>query len=91
MGLITKTVKVKLANNYKYYEDLGYEIPKHKNKKGEYRLNLGEFIEVKVEDLPKNSHYIVDCKCDGCGKNLVWAYSDYNAQVKEEGKTYCLK
>ena len=91
MGLITKTVKVKLANNYKYYEDLGYEIPKHKNKKGEYRLNLGEFIEVKVEDLPKNSNYIVDCKCDGCGKNLVWVYSDYNAQVKEEGKTYCLK
>ena len=28
--LITKTVKVKLSNNIKYYENLGYEIPRVK-------------------------------------------------------------
>ena len=79
MGLVTKTVKLKWNSRYKkYYESLGYVYTKMND----------EFI-VNVEDLQKGSRVKVSCKCDGCGKDLVWAYQDYNNIVKDDGCTYC--
>ena len=79
MGLISKNAKVKWhSKNKKYYGDLGYIYTK-----------IGDEFEVKIEDLPKSSHTKVECKCDGCGKDLFWTYNDYNHVVKEDGSTYC--
>ena len=79
MGLITETVKVKWSRGRKaYYESLGYKYTK-----------MGDEFLVKVKDLTKGSNVEVNGKCDGCGKDLVWSYNDYNHVVKEDGCTYC--
>ena len=91
MGLITKTVFVELRTNVKYYEELGYEIPYVKNKKGKLFVPRGTKLEVKVEDLPKESHIIVERECDGCGKKKFIEYRAYLKQVREDGKIYCSK
>ena len=79
MGLITKIAKVQISsNNVKYYENLGYTIPtreatpsyRQKHKK-DYCYDIGKEIEVKVEDLSKGSHVIVECQCDYCGREIV--------------------
>jgi len=91
MGLITKEVEVKLAHkNIKYYENLGYEIPREKGKWG-ITVKHGTKIKVKVKDLTKSSRVYVDVQCDGCGeiKKVLWG--DYNKCSKEDGKYYCLK
>ena len=92
MGLISKTVEVTLnARNCKYYEDLGYKIPREFDNKGRLRVPRGTKILVKVEDLSKGSHVRVECKCDYCGEKLNWEYKAYNVQVHEKGETYCQK
>ena len=79
MGLISKSAMVKWNGaNKKHYESLGYVFTK-----------IGDEFEVRVEDLTKGSITKVKCKCDGCGKNLYWAYNDYNHIVKRNGNTYC--
>lgn len=52
MGLITKEVEILLTNNVKYYEDLGYKIPREKNKQGKLTVPIGSKILVKINDLP---------------------------------------
>ena len=80
MGLISKSVKIKWTNaTKKHYENLGYL----------YTYDKDEF-EVKVEDLPLNSHVEVDCVCDGCGKELKPTYRDYNKN-KKDNNIYCRK
>ena len=92
MGLISKTVEITLnARNCKYYEDLGYKIPRELDSKGRLRVPRGTKILVKVEDLSKGSHVRVECKCDYCGEKLNWEYKAYNVQVHEKGETYCQK
>ena len=79
MGLISKTVKVKWNGaNKKHYEASGYVYTK-----------IGDEFEVEVNDLTKTTHTKVKCKCDGCGKDLIWAYDKYNLYVKDNGDTYC--
>ena len=79
MGLISKTVNVKWHGKTRnYYESLGYVYTKN-----------GDEFEAKVEDIPKGSHVKVNCKCDGCGKDLIWKYRDYYKCAKENGHTYC--
>ena len=93
MGLITKEVEVTLGvKNVKFYEDLGYEIPKKKNKWGKVTIPRGTKIKVKVEDLQEGSKAIVECVCDNCKQFLPPKYyRDYKRFVKEDGKTYCQK
>ena len=65
--LISKEVEIKLnGKNIKYYEDLGYEIPRRKDKWGEITVSRGTTIMVKVEDLPDGSHAEIQCLCDYC-------------------------
>ena len=80
MGLISTEVIVKWGtSNKKWYENKGYSYTK-----------IGSEFEVKVEDLSNGSSTKVDCKCDGCGKdlnNIIWY--DYKKQVNDDGKYYC--
>lgn len=56
--------------NYKYYEDLGYEIPKCKNKEGKLVLLKGSKIYVNQADVPKKSNMKIIVTCDRCGKDF---------------------
>lgn len=83
--LITKEVEVTLSSKYfRYYEDLGYDIPKELNKYGITKYILGTKITVKVEDLPKGSHAIIEVICDYCLKEdkittIKKSYRSYNS------------
>lgn len=92
MGLISTEVEVGLGGkNIKYYENLGYEIPRITNQKVS-SIKQGTIIKVKVEDLPKHSSVLVDVKCDNCGKeltNIIW--DNYTKRVHENNKYYCKK
>ena len=56
MGLITKEVEVCVCSNkQKYYESLGYNIPREKNNNGRMRVPRGSKIKVKVEHLSEKS------------------------------------
>lgn len=92
MGLLSTEVEVKLCGKYiKYYENLGYEIPKYYDKKHQkYTVKNGTTIIVKVIHLPKNSNVYVNAVCDGCGKELRRMYNTYNKQI-HDGKCYCHK
>lgn len=87
--LIENEVEVGISGNIKYYESLGYEIPKHINY-GKIFVPRGTKIKVKVQDLLKHSNVRVHCTCDypGCDKILEWSWECYN-YYNHEGKTYC--
>ena len=93
MGLISKEVEINLhPSNIKYYEELGYYIPK---KIGKYAItvSIGTTIKVKVEDLPKGSNVKVEVKCDceQCKKPNIklLSWQDYKKQINKYGKYYC--
>ena len=87
MGLISKEIEVSIGNNAKYYENLGYAIPRRKQY-GKVSIPKGTKIKVKVEDLPKGSNMKVLIKCDCCEKEYEIAYHVY-INHNHEGKTYC--
>ena len=91
MGLITKTVDVILHRNIKYYEELGYDIPRVENECHKMVVPRGSKIKVKVEDLQEQSHAIVERRCDGCGRKVSMEYRSYLKVVHDDGKTYCGK
>lgn len=65
--LITKEVEVMIgSNNIKYYENLGYIIPRSKDKWGEYTVPRGTKIIIKIEDLLKSTKVYIKCYCDDC-------------------------
>lgn len=88
--LITKEVEIELYNDIKYYESLGYPIPRVTNKWGHSAVPKGTKIIIKVEHLLKNSEIRVDCICDGisCGKLLNIFWCNY-LKTNKDGKTYC--
>lgn len=89
--LISKEVEIGVGSaNYKYYENLGYNIPKHynKNKKRDQFIK-GAKIKVKVEDL-LISNVMVKVKCDECGKEYYVKYQGYLNCLRDD-KYYCLK
>ena len=92
MGLITEEVDISPCRQTKYYEELGYSIPrvlqKCKDKKY-YAVPRGTTIRVKISDLPKGSHANVICICDGCGKIIEMMYKQYT-KCNHNGKIYCL-
>ena len=77
--ILTKEVDVTVhRNNKKYYNNLGYDISK-------------DIITVKIEDLTKGCHTIIDVCCDYCGKDKKMRYDDYNFKVLKGGKCSCDK
>ncbi len=80
--LINNTVKIKKnSNNYKYYNNLNYEVDNQ------------QFFEVKVQDLAKTSHVNVNVKCDICGLEKKISYFSYqrNISSSEENIYTCIK
>ena len=92
MGLLTKEVEVTLhPANIDYYENLGYIIPRYRNKndnQGIMRVKRGTTIVVKTNDLLPSSSVMVDIECDGCNELLHRSFIDYS-RSKHGDKYYC--
>lgn len=91
MGLLNTEIEIVLYNNIKHYESLGYDIPRVKNKRGEYVVPKGTKILVQQKDLPKGSGQLVNVECDNCKKHYKMIYHNYlKSQKFHNGKTYCV-
>ena len=91
MGILQDTVKVRLTNkNIKYLEELGYFIPRYKNKRNKNVVKNGTCINIKTKDLLNGSHYEVNVECDCCKKQYNLKYYLYIKQ-NINGKIYCNK
>lgn len=91
MGLISTEVDVNPCGKIKYYESLGYIIPRVIQKckyTKYYSVPRGTTIRVKVLDLPKGSHANIICMCDECGKTIEMMYKQY-IKCNHDGKIYC--
>lgn len=87
MGLISTEVEVNAIGNVKYYEDLGYYIPRvYENYK--WAIKRGTKIKVKVSDLSSGSNVVVKVKCDCCGKEKDLEYSKYIKNIKSNNNLY---
>lgn len=92
MGLISKEIEVTLGgSNIKYYEELGYKIPRIKNKWGKVQIPRGTKIKVKVKDLQHNYSGKVQVECSNCKKIINIQWIKYNKYVKKDGTYYCKK
>lgn len=73
-----KLLKVKISSsNWKYYE-------KYKP------YNVGDIIEIKPLELPKNSKVKITAICDICGDSKKICYQGYRKQY-ENGNFYCCR
>ena len=97
MGIISKTVKIRLSSgNIKWFEEKGYHIPRtekiYPNNDGGYKKTYtttqGTEITVNVEDLKPNSSAKVNVICDMCEKEYKVEWKKY-LQQNHDGKTYC--
>jgi len=94
--LLTKEVEIGLGGgNAKYYENLGYEIPREVSKYGKLVISKSLKLKVRVNDLKNNSvvKVYVKCDCEDCTtpitKPVVW--QAYLKCVKDDGNYYCQK
>lgn len=89
MGLITQEVEVTLVSHMiKYYQDLGYEVPRQINKYNNLVVPRGTKIKIDVYDLPRGSDIYVKVKCDNCGISKTTKWKHYNNRFKDK-KYYC--
>ena len=76
--LLDKTVLVHTKYRYEYYKKRGYACSTDKK------------VEVKIEDLPKESRYKFRVACDNCGKEYLILSCNYFRQiVYHPNKIYC--
>lgn len=88
--LLSKEIDVMLSpKTTNHYEQIGYLIPREKDKRGRVTVPRGTMIKVKVGDLLKGSMERVMVKCDECCKIISVVYSAYNKCVHDDGKYYC--
>ena len=89
----TETDVVLSGENIKYYENLGYYIPRRIDSKNNISIRMGTRIRVKVEDLPNNSHSIVSVRCDNldCNEIIDITWRDYNDRIINNYNCYCKK
>lgn len=87
--LLTKEVEVVLSGtNIKYYEDLGYEIPRVLGHNDKLVVKKGTTITIHIEDLQPTSSMKVYVMCDICKERVSYIrYHDYNRQ--KHGDVYC--
>lgn len=94
MAILETEIMIKLPHaKIKYFELLGYEIPRHIDNQGKLRFTTGSQILVKVEHLTKGSHVEVTKICDDCGKRIPnQKYSNIiNSRNRGDGKDRCSK
>jgi hypothetical protein len=68
LAILETEVWVGIMKNAKYYEKLGYVIPKYKDKRQRMKIKRGTKILVKVEDLSSGSNVKLTKICDDCGE-----------------------
>lgn len=51
--------------------------------------NIGDFIEIDICDLSKNSHLIVECECDVCGNKKNIQYKSYVSSISKYNYYTC--
>jgi 5'-nucleotidase len=85
IGLHSKTIK--------HLKELGYKIPQIPDINGKLRVPYGTKIKVKIIDLPKESHHLINVKCDNpnCNQILNVEWRAYLKYLREDGKYYCVK
>lgn len=91
MGLVSEYTTVGLNSSViSYYENLGYEIPRRKDKQGRLSVPQGATIEVKISDLtPSSNQYVeVRCDCDTCNRTKRIMYSKYNKNINSNNGLY---
>jgi hypothetical protein len=87
--LVTKEVEINIThNNYKHYQDLGYDIKMFINKKGKSSPRRQKIV-VKVEDLSPTSSVNVEICCDACQRLKTVQYIRYYNH-NHNGRTYCI-
>ena len=59
-------------------------------KKG-YILKIGDYVNIKIEDLIIGSPILVDTACDICGKEKKMRFKTYNINIIDDGLYYCTK
>jgi len=92
MGLLSTEVEIGITGKTaRYYEQLGYDIPKYFDRHGDLRVKNGTKITVKVNDLSYGSSAKVDVECDCCKNKYPMTYSNYNKINHHDGKIYCKK
>lgn len=77
MPVISRFVELKITNQGKYYEALGYG-----------HIKQGTLVCVPIQDLPKNSNKMVRCKCDICPAEFDRKYQAV-LDVRSKGRLLC--
>jgi len=86
--LITKNVEINLKGRaIKYYEDLGYEIPRYIGIKNKLAVKKDSIIIIKSKDLPPCSEVEIEVQCDYCGKIIKRLWKDYYKRKLKEDST----
>lgn len=88
--ILDEYVKITLnPSNIKYFELLGYEIPRYKDSKGRMSVKTGTELMVKVSDLNSGSHCIINVACDICGRRRELEYRVYLKNIKKYNMYTC--
>lgn len=77
--------------NLRYYENLGYEIPRKKDKWGKLRVPKGTKIIIKTSDLQKKSNVKIRVSCDNCNKEIIVSNDNYTKAIDRFGEYFCQK
>lgn len=91
MTVLENEIWITLTNNViKYYEELGYVIPKVENKRGRIIVKNGTKILVKVDHLPKASNVIITRICNKCGDKRELKYVNV-LRHRKNGEDLCVR
>ena len=89
MGIVNEFTTVGLNGSViSYYENLGYEIPRRKDKEGRLKIPSGATINVKTTDLSPSSNQIIEAECDCCKKHKKIQYNQYNQNINRNNGLY---
>lgn len=92
--IISKSIEIPLhPKTIKYYESLGYEIPRFPSKYNKSILSTpnGTKIVIKIEDLPLMSNLKVEYQCDYCGEKDWKTYCNLTISRDIIPKDCCVK
>jgi len=84
-----KVSNVRIAGNVRYYENLGYIIPKHTDNRGRLSVKRGTYLEVNIEDIPEKSEEKINIICDYCKRGYISKIIYYYGGHKEINKDCC--
>jgi len=84
-------IEIDITNNYRYYESLGYIIPKYIDLQNRLKVKKGTKIFVKIDDIPHGSNISIPVVCDYCEESYSPKIQDYYIGHKTIKKDACGK